>query len=68
MQQFWKKNTKKVYRRIQVVDFNTNYTSNLEFIIPDIYVTKGVMRRLHMEDLQGCHKYEIIVGHEIFPN
>ena len=43
-------------------DFNTNYTSKVEIILTDLYMTKSVMWNFHMDNSQGTHKYVMILG------
>ena len=46
-------------------DFYTNYTSELEIVLPKLYFMKSVAWNFHVCDLQGKHMYNMILGHDI---
>ena len=50
----------------QVDDFNTNYIRILDILLPCLDLKKGVTLNLHMDDSQVTHRYDIILGYNIF--
>ena len=61
----WNKNNKPVHWSKKVGDFNTHYTSKVEIVLPELDATKSVMWNFHLDELQGNHRYNIILGHNI---
>ena len=51
MQKLWKKNTAWVHFSAEGGDFNTNYTSKVEIVIPEIYWMKIVKWNFHLDGL-----------------
>ena len=41
-------------------DLNTNYTSKLENLLPDIGEKKSVKCNLYVDELQGTHRYDTL--------
>ena len=66
MQKFQEKKTKQVHWLTQRSYLNTNYTSKAEILLPELYSTKDVACNFHVGDLKGCHRYDMIQGHDIF--
>ena len=47
-------------------DFNTNYTSKVGIVLPELYATKIVMQTFHVDDLYGNNRHNIILGRDIW--
>ena len=47
-------------------DFNTNFTSNVEFLPHRLYKRKIVMCNFRMDDLEVHHRYDMILLLDIF--
>ena len=60
------KTTKKVHWITQGDDFNTNYTSNVEMVLTYLDATKSVTCNFHMDNLQDLHRYDMILGRNVF--
>ena len=60
MQTLRNKSTKPVRWITQGGDLNTNYTSKLENLLPDIDEKKSVKWNLYVDELQGTHRYDTL--------
>ena len=65
MQKIQKKKTKQVCWSTQWIGFNTNYTSKVKFVPPDIYSKNILAWNYHVDDWQGNHRYDIILWRDI---
>ena len=54
-----------VYYITQGVEFNINYISKVENLLPEIYATEIVTMNFHMDDSRGKHRYNITLGRDI---
>ena len=62
---FLKKDTNQVCWITQGCDFNNNCTSKVGTLLPNIDARKSVMWDFHVDDLQGTHRYNAILGNNI---
>ena len=46
-------------------DFNTNYISKVKFVLPELDAMKSVTWNFHVDDLQGNHRYDMVLGGDI---
>ena len=60
-----KKTTKTVHWSIQGGNFNTNYTSKVEIVLPKLDIIKSVTWNFHVDVSQGKRRYNMILGHDI---
>ena len=65
MQSLWKKNTKQVRWSKQGIDFNNKFTIKVEIVLAELYLLKILMCNFHVDDLQGRHRYDMIIGCDI---
>ena len=47
-------------------DLKNKFTTKVEIFLPELDVTKSVMWYFHLDDLQGHHMYDMILGLDIF--
>ena len=59
-----KKKTKQVHWITQVGNFKENYMTNLEIIQKKMDAMKSVKCNFHMDDSQGNHSYDMILGRD----
>ena len=57
--------TKPVYWSTQESEFNTNYISKVEVVLPKLYPMKKLAWNFHMDDSQVKHKQNMILVHDI---
>ena len=57
--------TRSVRWSTQGCDFYTNPKFKVGIVIPKLYATKIITWNFHVDDLQGNHKYNMMLGRDI---
>ena len=60
-----KNKTKPVRWSKQGDEFNTNHNNKVDSVLPELDAGKIVIWNLHMDNLQGNHRYYMMLGHNI---
>ena len=58
--------TKLVHFSTQWCDCNTDFTSKIQILLTELDVRKMITWNYHVDESQGKHKYDMILGRDIF--